>query len=162
MVLNKEQIDNKIRRIAYQIIEHHYSDDKVFLVGIDGQGYILAERLFKIISKESELNIVLSKIVVDKNDPYNKEASTPLSPEEIEGKTVIVVDDVLNSGKTMIYAIKAFLETKLNSIKSVVLVNRSHHRFPITADFVGLSLATTLQEHIEVSLEEENESVYLR
>lgn len=162
LVLDKEQINNKIRRMAFQLLEHYHNEEKIIIVGIAGQGYALAERLHFILNNQSDLSSDLVKVSVNKVNPYDNEVELPMSKSEIENQTIIIVDDVLNSGKTMIYAIKAFLETQLKEIKSLVLVDRSHKRFPVKADFVGLSLATTLHEHIEVSLELDNESVYLK
>lgn len=161
LVLNASQVNHKITRLAHEILENNHREEIIILAGIDGQGYVLAERLYHILSSIAESKIVLTKITIDKDNPYENEVHIGLDPSEYKDKCIIIVDDVLNSGKTMIYGIKTFLRTRLSSLKTVVLINRNHKRFPVNADYVGLSLATTLQEHIEVSLEENNESVYL-
>lgn len=161
LVLDSQQVVRKIRRLAHEILENNHREEKIILAGIAGQGFNLAERLHQLLKEISSMEVILTQIQVDKNNPYDKEVNIDLEEEIYTGACIIVVDDVLNSGKTMMYGIKAFLNTKISKLKTAVLINRNHKRFPVLANYVGLSLATTFQEHIEVSLEPNNESVYL-
>lgn len=161
VILNSRQINDKIKRIAFQIIEHNFEEDTIVLLGISGQGFELAKRINDILEKESQINVSLAELVIDKNHPYNEGVNLDLEVSQLENRSILIVDDVLNSGKTMIYGLKRILDIPVKKISSVVLVNRAHKRFPIEADFVGTSLATTLQDHIEVSLEPGKEVAYL-
>ena len=153
-VLNDRQIEQKINRIAYEILENNYQSSKLILVGIKGNGYSLAEKLSSILSDISEQEIVLAEIAIDKNDPLSRPIELSIEIEETENQTIILVDDVINSGKTMQYALMKLLEKPTERIKTVTLVDRKHRRYPIRVDYVGLTLSTTLQDRIEVDFEE--------
>lgn len=161
VILNSRQINDKIKRIAFEIIEHNFEEESIILLGISGQGFELAKRLKEILSKESEIKVILEELNIDKKNPYGSDIKINLDHNSLEGKSILIVDDVLNSGKTMMYGLKSILDIPVKRIASVVLVNRAHKRFPIEADYVGTSLATTLQDHIRVSLESEKEVAYL-
>ena len=120
----------------------------------------LSERLANVISDISDLKVSTATISLDKDDPYSSEIIFSLDSKQIENKVVILVDDVLNSGKTLMYATKEFLSVPIQKLSTLVLVNRNHNRFPIKADYEGMSLSTTLQEHINVVFGKE-EGVYL-
>ena len=152
IILNHEEIKNKIRRIAYQIYESNVDTEEIILAGIANNGYILAKKLKLVLQKISGKTVTLCKVVIDKKQPLAP-ISTSLTPEEYANKSVILVDDVLNSGKTLIYGVKHFLEVPLEQFKTAVLVNRNHKKYPIKADYKGLSLSTSLSEHINVVLE---------
>lgn len=161
-ILNTRQIQQKLNRLAYEIYEHTAEEKEVFLAGIEGNGYTVAKKLSSMLKKMSSQEITLGKITVDKKNPLTTEPKTDLNPKEYRNKVVIVVDDVLNSGKTLIYGVQLFLDQPVKKLHTVVLVDRSHTRYPIKADFVGLSLSTTLQEHIVADLSHSGkETVYL-
>lgn len=161
-ILDTNQISRKLNRMAYEVYEKNFGEKELFLVGIDGNGYKVAERLEEILKKISNIKIKLSKITVDKEKPWAKEPRFDFKEKDYSNKSVILVDDVLNSGKTLMYAIKPFLHEPVKSIKVLVLVDRSHTRYPVKPDFVGLSLSTTLQEHIEADFSKKGkETVYL-
>ena len=154
LILNKEQIKQKSSRIAYQILEDNFDETNIVLVGIANRGYIFAQRLQKILQEiATDKQIELIKVTIDKNK-RSLEASTDLAIETAENKAVVIVDDVMNSGITIAYALGAFINVPLAKMRTAVLVDRSHHKFPIQIDFYGTKLSTILKEHIEVNLEE--------
>ena len=160
-ILNSKAIDQKINRLAWQIYENNLKEKDVVIVGISGRGEILANLLSEVLNHISSIKIKLGVIHLDKDNPYNSQITTNLKEIDYSNKVVILVDDVLNSGKTLIYASKYFLTTPLAKLSTVVLIERKHNLFPIKANYVGLSLATTLQQYITVSLERDNMGVYL-
>ena len=161
IILNSQQINDKIKRIAFQIIEHNFEEESIVMLGISGQGFELAKRLKTILNQESELTVLLEELTVDKKNPYSSEVKLNLTDQDLENKSILLIDDVLNSGKTMMFGLNKILNIPVKRIASVVLVNRAHKRFPIEADFVGTCLATTLQDHIHVSLIANEEIDYL-
>jgi len=152
LILNHEAIEHKIRRIAYQIYESNVNEKEVILAGIDSNGYLLAKKLKHYLDKISDMKTTLCKVVIDKRNPLS-DVKTSLSSNEYSNKSVILVDDVLNSGSTLIYGVKHFLNVPLKQFKTAVLVNRNHKKYPVKADFKGISLSTSLHEHVEVILE---------
>tara|TARA_B100000945_G_C20305082_1_gene559959 strand:+ start:198 stop:701 length:504 start_codon:yes stop_codon:yes gene_type:complete len=160
-ILNSKAIDHKINRLAWQIYENNLKEKDVVIVGISGRGEILANLLSEVLNHISSIKIKLGVIHLDKDNPYNSQITTNLKEIDYSNKVVILVDDVLNSGKTLIYASKYFLTTPLVKLSTVVLIERKHNLFPIKANYVGLSLATTLQQYITVSLERDSMGVYL-
>nr|WP_314290287.1 phosphoribosyltransferase family protein [uncultured Capnocytophaga sp.] len=159
-ILNHVDISHKIRRIAYQIYETHLEEKEVILAGINGNGYVFAEKLQEALTAISPLNVRLCKLLLDKKNPLAGIEAT-LDVADYTHKSVIVVDDVLNSGRTLIYGVKFFLEVPLKRLTTAVLVNRNHKHFPVKADFKGISLSTSLQEHVSVIFEEGNDRVCL-
>ena len=159
-ILNHVDISHKIRRIAYQIYETHLEEKEVILAGINGNGYVFAEKLQEALTAISPLNVRLCKLLLDKKNPLAGIEAT-LDVVDYTHKSVIVVDDVLNSGRTLIYGVKFFLEVPLKRLTTAVLVNRNHKHFPVKADFKGISLSTSLQEHVSVIFEEGNDRVCL-
>ncbi len=160
-ILNHEEINHKIKRIAYQIYESNVNENEVILAGIDSNGFILAKKLKVNLDKISELNVVLCKVIIDKKNPLNP-IETSLKTEEYTNKSIVLIDDVLNSGSTLIYGVKHFLNVPLKQFKTAVFVNRNHKKFPVKADFKGISLSTSLNEHVEVVLEGKTYEAYLK
>lgn len=160
-ILTVLEIEQKINRIAIQIYEHNHTATELLLAGIQGTGLTLANRLAAAIEKLTPVKVTVVAVQVDKQNPVGKRAV--LSNESVikEGALVVVVDDVLNSGRTLIHALEPFLGTRLKALQTVILVDRNHPSYPIRADYVGLSMATTLQEHVEVVLEGDAPGVYL-
>lgn len=155
VILNHQEINNKIRRIAYQIYESNANETEVILAGIENNGFIMAKKLKVILSKISPINPTLCKVVIDKKNPRNP-IITSLDSNEYTNKSVVLIDDVLDSGSTLIYGVKHFLDVPLKQFKTAILVNRNHKKYPVKADFKGISLSTSLQEHINVVLEGKN------
>jgi pyrimidine operon attenuation protein/uracil phosphoribosyltransferase len=160
-ILNHVQVEHKIRRIAYQIAEVYLDHDQIILAGIANGGYTFAKELKKILTGIISTEIKLCKVIVNKVDPL-QQVKTSLKQEDYINSGVILCDDVLNSGTTLIYAVKHFLNVPLDRLKTAVLVNRNHKKYPVKADFKGISLSTTIEEHIEVQLETKPYSVLLK
>jgi len=161
-ILEAAQISQKLNRMAYEIYETNFKEKEIFIAGIDGNGYKVAERIGTILEAISPLKVTLGKIVMNKENPLSVEPKLNFTEKEFKNKPVVVVDDVLNSGRTLIYAVKLFLDKPVKRINTLVLVDRSHTRYPIKADFVGLSLSTTLQERIDTDFSKKGkEAVYL-
>lgn len=162
-ILTTDQIDKKINRIAYEIYEDHASEKEIVLAGTVEGGYEFAQKLQEALKKISPLKIALIKIMVNK-DALSEERGIILDKKiNLSGKTVILVDDVLNTGKMLSYCMKTVLQFPVKSLKVAVLVDRNHTLFPIKSDYTGLSIATTLQEHIKVNLKTKGkESVILK
>jgi len=161
-ILNTQQIQQKLNRLAYEIFEHTIDEKEIMLAGIEGNGYLVAKKLVAILKKIAKYKITLGKITLDKKNPLVKKPTIDFTEAAYKNKTVFVVDDVLNSGKTLIYAVQLFLNHPIKKLHTVILVDRSHTQYPIKADFVGLSLSTTLQEHIVADFSTTGkETVYL-
>ena len=160
-VLTAKQIDQRIDRIAYQVYENNYQEEAIIVAGIEGRGSDLATMICEKLRSISPIEIISTTIKVDKRNPVDSDALISIDNEDLKDTVVILVDDVLNSGKTLIYGAKRFLRVPLKRLRTVVLVDRDHKRYPIKADYVGLSLSTTLQEHITVVLSGEEKGVYL-
>lgn len=160
MLLNARQIQQRIDRIAYQIYEDNAEEKEIVLVGIYENGFLFAERLLKALHATCDLKARLIQLKINKHDQVSNEVSLSCELNELSGKSIVLIDDVLNSGKTLIYAMKALLRTDTKKIRTVLLVDRDHRRYPVIGDFVGMTLSTTFQEHVSVEFGE-NEGVYL-
>jgi pyrimidine operon attenuation protein/uracil phosphoribosyltransferase len=162
LILDKKQIQQKINRIAYQILEDNLNEKEIVLAGIWDRGYQLALRLKDILLEISDLKVIMFKIELEK-DKSSLSAVTDPEPGKVKNKVIILVDDVLNSGKTLAYGFGVFLNTPHKKIRTVVLVDRSHKIFPVATDFVGLQMATVLKEHVDVvlNIEGQEDGVYL-
>ncbi|MFI5150129.1 MAG: phosphoribosyltransferase family protein [Bacteroidia bacterium] len=162
LILNSAKIAQKIERIAWEILENNFSETELVMVGIQANGFTLAERIAASLQKISGIHVHLYAITINKKQPLDEPARFDIPISELKGKVIIVVDDVLNSGKTLLYGIKPFLDIPVKRLQTAVLVDRKHNRYPVKSDYTGLSLATTLKEHISVELDKEGaEAVYL-
>lgn len=160
LILTAIQINQKIKRIAFEIYENNFKEKSIVLAGIDGQGHALAKMIAKQVVTISPLQVVVMKVSLDKLSPIQSEIETDVETKEFKKKVVILVDDVLNTGRTLAYAIKPFVETGIKKMEVAVLVNRSNTLFPITPTYTGYELSTTLSDHVEVKLGKEA-AVYL-
>jgi len=160
IILTQQEINHKTKRIAYQIYETFADEQEVVLAGIAANGYIFAQKIARELKQISDLNIVLCEVKINKTQPQQA-IQTSLTPEEYSNKNLVLIDDVLNSGTTLIYGVKHFLDVPLKKFKTAVLVDRNHKKYPVKADFKGLSLSTSLLEHIQVVFEETEEYAYL-
>lgn len=160
IILNNIEIEHKIKRIAYQIYETFVDEESIVIAGIANNGYIFAEKIAQVLTTISPLIITLCEVYIDKQNP-NSIITTSIPKEAYQNKGLILVDDVLNSGTTLVYGVKHFLEVPLKKFKTVVLVDRNHKKYPVKADFKGISLSTSLQEHIQVVFEKESSYAYL-
>lgn len=160
-ILSHQQILHKINRIAYQIYESNAEEKMIVLAGIEGGGLEFAKKIKRALEKICPAEIRLCRVKMDKSNPIESGVETSLKPEEYQGQSVVVVDDVLKSGSTLIYGVNHFLKTPLKILKTAVLVDRNYKRFPVKADFKGLSLSTSMEEHVRVDFSPKNYGVYL-
>ena len=160
IILNNTQIDQKIRRIAYQIYESNSNEKELIIAGIKGNGFILANKIVAVLEKISTLKVTICEVNINKKKPLEK-ITTSLTKEAYKNKSLVLVDDVLNSGTTLIYGVKHFLEVPLKRFKTAVLVNRNHKKYPVKADFKGVSLSTSIKEHIVVDFDANKTMAYL-
>jgi pyrimidine operon attenuation protein / uracil phosphoribosyltransferase len=160
LLLSPQQISQRIDRIAYQIYEDNADETEIVIVGIKENGYIFAERVREAVIKTCDLKPRLIGLRINKHDQVSNDVELTCDLDELSGKSIVLVDDVLNSGKTLIYAMKALLKTDTKKIRTALLVDRDHRRYPVLGDFVGITLSTTFQEHVSVEFGE-NEGVFL-
>ncbi|MGK6349728.1 phosphoribosyltransferase family protein [Parapedobacter sp. DT-150] len=153
LILDQEQIKKKTIRIAYQLLEDNFEEKSLVLVGIADRGYVFAQRLKIVLEEISSLDIQLIKVSLDKTSS-TLDAQTDIPIEQAKNKVVILVDDVLNSGRTLAYGMGVFFNVPLKKMRTAVLIDRSHHKYPIFSDFSGLKLSTILKEHVAVNLHE--------
>jgi len=152
-ILSKEVVEKKLRRIAFEILENNIDEKEIILAGIRESGSVVAKVIQKMLGEISAIKTELITISLDKNEPTNVSLNKSF---DFNGKVIIVIDDVSNSGKTLLYALKPFIDSHPKKIQTLVLVERTHTSFPVRPDYVGLSIATTLQEHIFVEVKGEN------
>lgn len=146
-ILSKEIAFRKLHRIAYEIVEQNINEQQIILAGIKENGSIIAKILFCFLKDIFKGEIIIIEIAIDKKDPKNISLSEEMN---FDNKIIIITDDVSNSGKTLLYAMKSFLDFYPKKIQTLVLVERSHKEFPVSPDYVGLSVSTALTEKIIV------------
>lgn len=161
-ILNGTQIQQKIDRMAYQILEDCFEEKTIVIAGIANRGFVLAKRLKAVLENISKIKIDIIEITLNK-DSDHLEAETDTSISICKNKTIILVDDVLNSGKTLVYGLAVFLNIPTKKIRTAVLIDRSHKMFPVSTDFAGYTISTISQEHVSVvfSSKKSEEAVYL-
>jgi pyrimidine operon attenuation protein/uracil phosphoribosyltransferase len=157
LILDNEAIKQKTTRIAYQIVEDNY-ESELIIIGIKPNGYQYAQQLKKEIDAIDSMKVTLVELEINKSLPLENSIKIELGKKTLDNKAVIIVDDVANTGKTLYYALKPVMEFSPKKVQAVVLVDRQHKLFPVSPDFVGLSLSTTLQEHIIVEFDAKGES----
>jgi pyrimidine operon attenuation protein/uracil phosphoribosyltransferase len=161
LILDKAQIQQKIVRMAYQIYEKNFEEQELVLAGIHENGYTLAEMLAEKLQAISGIKVQLLRVTLNKTQPL--QAPVELAPEQLllTDKVVVLVDDVLNTGKTLAYTLNSFLPHNPKKLEVATLINRHHPLYPVASTYTGYSLATTLNEHVLVQLSEENYGAYL-
>lgn len=161
-ILDESQIQQKIQRLATEILENNIDAEELILVGINNNGMGFARLLMEALLPRSESPITLTRVRLNPADPLTDDILLEMPADELQGKNVILVDDVANTGRTLFYAARPIMDTLPNKVEVAVLVDRTHKAFPIRVDYVGLSLATTLKENISVKiLEVEEQAVFL-
>jgi pyrimidine operon attenuation protein/uracil phosphoribosyltransferase len=149
-VLTKEIAYNKMQRMAYEIIENNFEENEIILAGIKENGIIIANIIYDYVKPVFKGKLSVLEITIDKKSPKNIALSEEIN---FDDKVVIITDDVTNSGRTLLYAVKPFLDFYPKKIQTLVLVERSYQQFPLSPDYVGMSIATALSEKIIVEIE---------
>jgi pyrimidine operon attenuation protein / uracil phosphoribosyltransferase len=160
LILDEQQVLKKIKRMAFEIYENNFHEKNIVVAGINGQGHVLAKLLVKQIQHVSPLDVSLVKVSLDKLAPQQSEVTLDCELKTLKKKCIILVDDVLNTGRTFAYGMKPFLNIEVKKIETAVLVNRSHTLFPIYPQYTGYALTTTIKDHVQVNLGKEM-AVYL-
>lgn len=160
IILNHTQIKHIIKRIAYQIYETFVDEEQIILAGIKENGFILTTKIKNELENISPLQIILCELSINKKNPKD-DVKSSIYTADYKNQSVVLVDDVLNTGSTLIYAVKHFLDYDIKKCKTAVLINRNHKNYPIKADFKGLSLSTSKSEHVQVVFEEGNDLAFL-
>jgi pyrimidine operon attenuation protein / uracil phosphoribosyltransferase len=153
VILDQTQIEQKINRLAYQIYEQNFEEKHIVVCGIPERGYLLAKKIHSKLSEIADFEVELCTLKFDKRNLQAGIEITP-NPADLQNKSVILCDDVLYTGKTLAYAAIPFLSAGAKKVQCLVLIQRNHLNFPVQPTYVGLSLATTLQEHVSVQLAE--------
>ena len=160
-ILNTNQIKKIVKRIAYQIHENNLEYPEIILIGVHKNGYTLAEKINKELKQISKSNIKLVSIKINKKNPL-EEIELDCKKEYLKNKVIVLVDDVLHTGKTLIYCVKNLLEITPKNFNTVVLIDRNHKKFPIKVDFKGISLSTFISDHVEVVFEDNNSYAFIK
>ncbi len=159
-ILDKHEIEDKIKRISYEIYEENFDNKSVIICGIEKNGSIIAKKIIKELKSISDIQVEFISIELDKKRPLNTvKINSP--KKNIKDKVIILIDDVSNTGKTLIYVINKLIKFEPKKINTAVLVNRDHTLFPIKINFIGLSLSTSINNHIDVKLNNNDVGAYL-
>ena len=153
-ILNDRQIQQKIKRLAFQIVENNFEEKEIILAGINNNGFAFAQLLEKQLRSICQIKISMTHLKINPAEPLADEPQLEMPVKYIKNKVIIIVDDVANTGRTIFYAVKPLLGTLPKKVEVAVLVDRTHKSFPIRVDYYGLSLATTLLEDIDVKIRE--------
>ena len=160
LIIDGQTLKHSTLRIAYQIYEANFDNKIIYIVGIAKSGVLFAQNIISFLKQISDLEIHFIQLEINKKNPH-----LPIKTSDevniLKNKSVVLVDDVLNTGSTLIYATKHLLEVPLKQLKTAVLVNRNHKNYPIKADYKGISLSTSINEHIQVNLDSKSNGVYL-
>lgn len=148
-ILTAAQIEQKLKRMAYEIWEKNSEEKEIFIIGIEETGAAVAGKIAEILKEISPLKIKYSNLIINKKSPLQQDIA--LSVGALNNKTVVLIDDVANSGKTLLYALKPLMDFEPAKIQIAVLVDRKHKNYPVTPDIIGHSVSTTIQEHIIVN-----------
>ena len=157
IILTHQEIEHKIKRIAYQIYETFVDEEEIVLAGITKNGFVFAQKIATALALIAPSKVSLCEVELNKHQP-DLAIRTSLTKENYTDKGLVLVDDVLNSGTTLIYAVRHFLEVPLKKFKTAVLIDRNHKKYPVKADFKGISLSTSLFEHVQVVFEDSGNS----
>ena len=150
-ILTQEVADKKMARMALEIAEQlSHEKQPVILIGIKESGMVIAEKMFELVKPLLSSEVQLLSCSMNKKVPTDVTFSRILN---FDNMNVVIIDDVTNSGRTLLYALKPLMDFHPARVQTLVLVERMHKTFPIKPDYVGLSVATTLQDHIHVEVE---------
>ena len=154
-ILSEDKIERILKRMSIQIFENNLGVSKIVLVGINGQGYQMAIRLQKIFESIDDMSLTcdLAELIINKKNPAEGEISLSIDLNQLNDQTVVLIDDVMNTGRTQAYGIKFLLRAAIKKLETAILVDRRHKLFPVSTSYCGLALSTTLEEHVEVSFD---------
>ena len=162
-ILNEKQIEQKIQRLAIEILENNYEEDEIIMIGINNRGWEVAQRLTAKIRERGKVAVRMTRLRLSPAAPLENPIALEMPATELAGKVIIIADDVANTGRTLFYAFKPLMDVLFKKVEVAVLVDRKHKAFPVRVDYVGLSLATTMQNDIDVQiLEGEELGAYLK
>ncbi len=160
-ILTNQDIQQKIKRIAYEILENNYDEKELHIIGIKDKGFLFAEKIYDCLKTISQIKLTLHYISLDKIKPAEGKEEHDFDPKEFSNKVILLVDDVGNTGKTLSYAMQPILGSRPKKIEVAVLVDRMHKLFPVRADYVGLSLSTTMKETVTVEFNGKGDAAFL-
>lgn len=161
LILKEKQVSQMIKRIAYEIFERNFQEQEMVIAGIEEKGYLFARLLIAELEKVSPFKLTLVKVSLEKFLHSQSEITLDIDAVKLKNKCIVLTDDVLNTGRTLAYSLKPFLNNDIRKLEIAILVNRGHKLFPVSADYFGYELSTTLKEHIEVILNGDQAGVYL-
>jgi len=150
LILDQDTISRKLRRMAYEIFERNAKEKRLILAGILERGHVVATRLAELLREIAPFELEIIHVSINRENPVEVSVSEPV---DFTGTVVILVDDVANSGRTMLYALKPILNFLPRKIQTAVLVDRMHKSFPVIINYTGHSLSTTLKDNILVKIE---------
>ena len=153
-ILEDLQIRRKIKRMAFEIAESNFENEKIYFLGINNNGYNFASMLLKALQKITDKELVLSRISLKPQNPVENEISIDIEKSQLSNQAIIVVDAVANTGRTLFYAMEVLMDVLPVKVETAVLVDRMHKQFPVSVNYVGMTLATTIQDNIKVDLKE--------
>lgn len=159
-ILKHIEIEHIIKRIAFQIYETFVDEESIVVAGISENGFIFAKKIAESLTSISTIKVELCEVFIDKINPALP-VTTSIDEKEYQNKGLVLVDDVLNSGTTLVYGVRHFLDVPLKKFKTAVLIDRNHKKYPVKADFKGISLSTSLLEHVNVVFENNNDHAFL-
>ena len=151
MILSKDVADKKLRRMALEVAERNYEKDSLILIGIKENGIFIAKKIAEYLKGVFKGKIEMMDLWIDKKQPREIKLS---KEADFNDKNILLIDDVANSGRTMLFALKPLLQQLPKQIQTLALVERAHKQFPIAVDYVGISVSTTLQENIVVEVKD--------
>lgn len=161
IVLDHDRIQRIIERFAHQLVEDFHQEKSIILIGISGRGVALCDQIVTQLLRINKLHVTSAELTIDKDSPYQTLPKLSIEEKQMQGKTIVLVDDVLKSGRTLTHALCHIMKTEVKQVSTIILVNRIHHKFPVRAEYVGISLSTNLKEHVSVSFQENNNTAYL-
>ena len=159
-ILDKRQIEDKIKRISYEIYEENFDNESIIICGIEKNGSTIAKEVIKELESICNIKIEFISVALNKKKPLNT-VEIKSKQNTIKDKSIILIDDVSNTGRTLIYVINELTKFEPKKINTAILVNRDHSLFPVKINFVGLSLSTSINNHIEVILDKNEMAAYL-
>lgn len=152
-ILSHQQIIQKTRRMAYEIAEQNLEFEEIILAGINKNGYRFAILLAEEIKKIKSHNCTIVRLNIKPSDPISQPVSIELAPDrDLKNSCIVIVDDVANTGRTIFYGFKSLMDRIIGKVQVAVLVDRTHKKFPVHVNYIGLALATTLKENIRLEL----------